>query len=586
MWLGRTEVTRRELALLVAGSCLLAVAMHWPLVFNLGDTIPRDVGDPLVQSWQMAWGGHALVNQPLEFFQSNMFWPQPDSLAFSDALIGYAPLSFFGSGVETAIVRYNLLFLFAYALAFFGAYLLARELGLRPAGAVVAGAAFAFAPYRLEQDGHMQVISSGGLPLALAVALRGYRLERPGWVVAGWAIAAWQLTIGFTIGLPMSHLIGLLALIAAVVWWRRGRPALPRRLVVATVAGFLLFTTTAVVIGRPYLRVADDHPQAHRSPETVEDFSGPIDVFAVAPAENQIWGPVTEPLREDIEAIPEKTLFPGLLIVALALIGLGSGALARPVRIGLAIGVVGVSVLALGFQADDGWIWPYRVLFDINPLWESIRVPGRLVVFISLGLALSAGAGAQSAGRWLSRRMPRRSAAREYAPVALVAVLALAIVVEGRGVPFDPWDVQAQPEVPFPPASTAETTEPQFHLPAERAEDNRRYLLWSTDRFPLMVNGRSSLVPTFTGDLIEAMRPFPDRETVEQLRTIGVRTVILHTDRTAGTAWADAASKPVKGLPLTKSQGPGGLVVYEILSPSAGSPTAIPREIGSLRRSR
>ena len=37
------------------------------------------------------------------------------------------------------MVRYDLLFLFAYALAFFGAYLLARELGLSPAGAAIAG---------------------------------------------------------------------------------------------------------------------------------------------------------------------------------------------------------------------------------------------------------------------------------------------------------------------------------------------------------------------------------------------------------------------------------------------------------------
>ena len=48
-----------------------------------------------------------------------------------------------------------------------------------PAGAAVAGAAFAFAPYRLEQDGHMQVISSGGIPLALALGVRGIRLKRP-----------------------------------------------------------------------------------------------------------------------------------------------------------------------------------------------------------------------------------------------------------------------------------------------------------------------------------------------------------------------------------------------------------------------
>ena len=53
----------------------------------------------------------------------------------------------------------------------------------------------------------MQVISSGGIPLALALGVRGYRLRRPGWVVAGSAVAAWQLSIGFTLGLPFAYLL-------------------------------------------------------------------------------------------------------------------------------------------------------------------------------------------------------------------------------------------------------------------------------------------------------------------------------------------------------------------------------------------
>ena len=56
---------------------------------------------------------------------------------------------------------------FAYALCFAGAWLLARELGAGRAGAAVAGAAFAYAPWRLEQEGHLHIISSGGIALAL-----------------------------------------------------------------------------------------------------------------------------------------------------------------------------------------------------------------------------------------------------------------------------------------------------------------------------------------------------------------------------------------------------------------------------------
>ena len=157
-----------------------------------------------MQAWEVAWGGHALRHQPLDYFQANTFWPLRNSLAFSDALAGYAPAGLVGDGFEAAIARYNLLFLFAYALAFAGAYLLARQLGAGRAGAAVAGAAFAYAPWRLEQDGHLHVLSSGGIPLSLFLLVRGYRSRAPGTVLAGWLVAAWQLRLGFTLGLQLA----------------------------------------------------------------------------------------------------------------------------------------------------------------------------------------------------------------------------------------------------------------------------------------------------------------------------------------------------------------------------------------------
>jgi hypothetical protein len=559
----RRAVTGRELALLAAGACALAVVMHWPLVLHLGENIPKDLGDPLPQSWQVAWGGHALAHQPLEFFQSNQFWPLPDTLAFSDALVGYAPAGLIGSGPEAAVARYDLLFLFAYALAFAGAYLLARELGVGPLGAVVAGAAYAFAPFRLEQDGHLHVISSGGIPLSLAIALRGYRLRRPGWVVAGFAVASWQFSLGPTLGLPFTYLLCLLGAIAGVVWLRRGRPPLDRRLVVATVAGAALFIALAALIARPYLRVADEQPDADRPPSTIEAYSDLPHIFAVAPAENLIWGGATSPIRDELQNPQEKTLFPGLVILGLAIAGLGSSAYDRRLRIGLGAGVVGVSVLALGFQESGGVLWPYRALYELLPAWDGMRTPGRLVTFASLGLALLAAAGAVRAIAALNARFGGRLDGTAAAVTA--GAVALAIVVEGRGLPFDPTGYQAQPRLPESPLGFASIPAPQLHLPALRAEDNRRYLLWSTDGFPDLVNGRASVRPVFTADLIEAMDSFPDRSSVATLRRNGVRTVSLHLDRVFNTPQADAAGRSIAGLGLTRER-IGDVLVYELLS--------------------
>ncbi|MBM0256938.1 hypothetical protein JNW89_08650 [Micromonospora sp. 4G55] len=151
-----------------------------------------------------------------------------------------------------AVVRYNLLYVLVHALAFVGAYALSRQLGAGRAGAAVAGASFAYAPWKLAQAGHLHVLGIGGVALALAMLARGhgwslrhgYRPDRvrPGWAGAGWAVAAWQVTLGFGIGLPFAYVLGLLGLAVAgayaVTWWRRrSRPAVPRGLLLADLAG-------------------------------------------------------------------------------------------------------------------------------------------------------------------------------------------------------------------------------------------------------------------------------------------------------------------------------------------------------------
>jgi hypothetical protein len=466
------------------------------------------------------------------------------------------------------MVRYDLLLLSTYALGFIGTYLLARELGVGVPGAIVAGAAFAYAPFRLEQEGHMQVLSSGGIPLALALGLRGFRLRRPGWMLAGWLVAAWQLTLGFTLGIPLGYLFGVLALIAGAIWLHRGRPTLDRRLAAAAVAGAAIFAAVAALLALPYLRVGNDHPNATREPGEVTGFSGPAKVFLVAPEENWVWGGATAGLRDDLLNVPEKTLFPGAVIVLLALGGLGPSRYSRGLRFGLAAGVVGVSVLALGFQAGQGLVWPYRWLYDFLPGWDAIRAPGRLVTFSSLGLALLAAMGAERAIRALARRAPGR---REPAiALGVSTALALAIAIEGMGLPLNPTANRAQPRVPSIPPSVARVAAPQLHLPALRPEDNRRYLLWSTDGFPKIVNGRSSFNPPFTQRLIERVEGFPDERTVRILERLGVRTVVLHTDRTANTPWADAARRSVARLGISR-QRRGPLLIYALRSPSAAS---------------
>jgi hypothetical protein len=159
------------------------------LVLNRGaladpaHTLPQDIWDPSLVSYLIAWDGHALLHDPTNLWQLNAFYPSPYGLAYTDSLLGYAPFAFFGTGPELAVLRYNVLFILAEALVMVGAYALTRQLGAGRLGGAVAAVAVAVAPWRLAQAGHLQILSTGGMTLALAMLARGHgvRWRRDEW---------------------------------------------------------------------------------------------------------------------------------------------------------------------------------------------------------------------------------------------------------------------------------------------------------------------------------------------------------------------------------------------------------------------
>jgi hypothetical protein len=556
---------RRELVGACAVGLLLAIVISWPLALHLGSRIAPDLGDPIRTAWQIAWVGHALLHQPLHLWSSNAFWPAQHSLAFSDSLLGYAPAALVGHGPTAAIVRYNLLFLFAYALAFVGPYLLARELGLGRGGAAVAGAAFAYAPFRAAEAGHLHVLSSGGIALTLFLLLRGYRRGSVATLAAGWLVAAWQLSLGFTLGLQLAYLLAALALVAGVQWLRGGRRRLPPRLVKVSVAGVAVFALVAAFQAQPYVQVSHAYPSARRTISEVQRYSAPARALLAAPVSNRVWGAATAPVRNSLSSKNESDLFPGALIVLLALAGLAAPVLDRRLRLALLAGAALAALLALGLSSTTGG-YPYRLLYDHLPGWDGIRTPGRLLTTTSLGLALLAGAGAH----WLLRR--RVVFTRAAAPAALAGLLVAAVVFEGAGR-------LADPVVPVAPAGQAHLRGPVLELPTDPAND-RLYQLWSTADWQRIANGNSTFDIPAQDDLRGGMQNFPDAPGVAKLQRLGIRTVVLHMVQASLPPLhyaipeppnpGLAATKSIAGLPLTRRR-VGSLVIFEIAPASSGA---------------
>jgi hypothetical protein len=292
-------------------------------------------------------------------------------------------------------------------------------------------------------------------------------------------------------------------------------------------------------------------------------------------------------MRAKVHSKNESVFWPGGLILVLALIGLagvgGSGAsegvpgdsgpdgpgasgvpYTRRLRIGLAVGIVVISILALGFGLT-GAGYPYRLLYDYAPGWNGVRVPGRIFTLATLFYALLAGAGAQllvqRIGPWARKRQLS----------ALVPVLSAALVI---GVVGEGAGHLGHPVVPQPARAEIGLPGPVLDLPTDGAFD-RVWQYFSTNGFYKLANGESTFDIPAEDDLRGGMEGFPDRASIEKLRVYHIRTVVLHTVIPKGLPHETgpvipeppnptaAAAKPITGLGVTRRQ-VGSLVIYEI----------------------
>ncbi|MDQ1293455.1 MAG: hypothetical protein QG608_1336 [Actinomycetota bacterium] len=611
-----------EALVVVLVSTAVTVLTNGPVVRGLSTTVPGNLGDPLYFAWQMSWVEHAVRTDPGGLWTTTAFQQAPDNLAYTDTILGYLPLSWiarllYGDGQAGALAALNLAGLFATVCAACGAYALARALGSSIAGASVAGAGFAFAPWRLEQAIHVNVESTGGLALTLAALVYGHGWSlrhgwrpdrvRGGWILTGWLVACWQLTLGFAIAIPFGYALGLVMgplLIGWAVSGRRRLPRPPRGALIAEVAGMLAFCGLLLAYTRPFLRVQERFPEVERTVAHLELFSPPPRGLFTPPATNHFWGERLASWRVGLGWELEMVLLPGFLLLGLAALGLALSRWPLRRRLGLGAVVVVTAVLALGTNAPGDGRWTYLPLFDYAPGWNAMRVPGRLIIWTTLALCLLAAGAVDAAARALVRWVASRTVAPLGAPsapgengengevgepgeagvsggtgetgeggenrttawgslpaaarwgiVGLLVLPAACIVTEGRGdVPS--WAVQPAP------VKVSDLSAPVLFLPSDPMADYH-LMLWTTDGFPVTANGYSGFDPPAQVNTRFMAQTFPDAVSVDWLRGKGVSTVVVVRSRSAGTPFEKAADRDVTGLGIERTDR-GDAVVFDL----------------------
>ena len=196
--------------------------------------------------WRLAWVAHQLTADPSRLFDTNIFWPQTNTLAYSDAmlLLGIAGAPLIWAWVHPIAVH-NILLLGAFATAALGAAFLMRYFTPSRPAQVIAGIIFAFAPYRFAHIGHLELLWTAFLPLSL---LGVYRMLEQPTLRRG---AAFGLAVGLQALCSVYYFVflviwlvpaTLLAPLHVRIQWSRGHLA----------AGAIAVCTAAVLVA-PYV---------------------------------------------------------------------------------------------------------------------------------------------------------------------------------------------------------------------------------------------------------------------------------------------------------------------------------------------
>ena len=518
-----------------------AIALTWPLVAHLPNSTPSTYQDSRHIVWLLSWDAHVLAHEPTHLFEAPNFWPEPDTLTYTDHIMG---LGIFAAPVIWATgnpyLAHNLLFIGSIAFAGWAAFLLAFDITGSRRAALVGGAVFAFAPYwfgPIINLSHLQTIAVGWMPLAIYALRRWLRSGRLGPLVG--------LSAAFVMGTLTSWYECVLLLVGLVVFalfhLRMAREVRVRRLIAQGLVAAVAVGLVLAPFTLPYRRTQDRLPGYTRSLEDSRLFSARPSSFLAAPPTNVLYGGATAGARAQQTSL-ESDLFPGITTALLALLGLISAWRSQHRRALFALfGLCAVGVV-LSFGGGSSGIrryLPWSFLFEHVIFFRGLRAAARTHVLTLIGLSGLAAFGSRMVLGWL----PRRSWLRNGCTVALVALVALegAAVPISLGVPVRPDSVHRALATRVGAILELPTG---FRIPGRvppawsrsRIYDVDYMLMNTADWLPL-VNGFSSFEPPSYASFMEAMAKLPDRRSLALLRSEGVRTVVIHLDRLAGTPW-------------------------------------------------
>src|SRR5688572_12715304 len=346
----------------------LTVAMTWPQAARLSTHV-YDSDDPLLSIWRLSWIAHILPESPTDILNGNIFHPEKRTLAYTDSTLleGLTAAPLIWAGVSP-ITTYNLLLLALIALSGWAMWRYAWYLTGHNGAAILAGIVFAFVPYRFDHLHHLELQATIFLPLTLLYFERtlvtGSRRD------AALMMAAYVAEV-FSCIYYSIFLATALVPIGAIRLWKM--PAEARRRILGVT---IPVAVCALIVVAPYgyAYTLNRVTLGERLESDIHLYSATLGNYLATTPANVVHGEWSAPFGQS-----ERFLFPGVLAIALAALGLHAIDRRR---------VTLITLGAIGFMLSLGLNTPfYQLLRAVVLPYRGLRAPARASILVFMALA-------------------------------------------------------------------------------------------------------------------------------------------------------------------------------------------------------
>ncbi|MBI5652960.1 MAG: hypothetical protein HZC40_21310 [Chloroflexi bacterium] len=521
---------RRDALALVTFAALTLVMTN-PLVLHLANVV-EDKQDGLLNVWIIAWVGHALVTDPFNLFNANIFYPYPNTLAFSETLLPQGLFALpFNLAFDNTVLGYNLVLIASFFLAAYAMYLFVFDLTRSRDAGIIAGIIFAFNPYNLGNLAQVQLLSFGWMPVAMLFLRRmlktDSRIQNPEFRICFLFALFFSLQAlssfyyAFLVGFAVALYIIFFFITHHVLRFtfyvsRFTRLAIASAIIVIIVVPFFI----------PYLHVQREMGFERKVTES-EPFSASLKLYAEVSPQNIAYGKLLAPNPPVmLGGYPLDNLFPGIVAVALALIGIAATknrdkwfyVLLFTFSFTLSLG----PRLFIAPNAPTDLTLPYRWLFDAFPLMRALRAPVRFDALVMFALAVLAGL-----GMWRITNHQLRITNYQL-PITLFLVTLEYLAFPAANItPVPVWD-QIPEYVRWLGQQSSTTI---LELPMLGAPLDLTPQYFSTYHWHTTPDGYSGFNPGKRGEIAYEMEAFPNERSLSLLQALGAQFVIVHSDR-------------------------------------------------------